>query len=130
MRYFGEEGLAEAGATVARLVPNPWDFFMELELDVLAGSNEVSFGGGSAKDLLYNLHYRSFFDLTAAQSLNLGASYSTGVNRIADERSGRRTSAVWTSPTSGNRWRGVSTARSCGRQTHGRHPGDGDGFQR
>ncbi len=89
VRYFGEEGLAEAGATIARLVPNPWDLFMELELDVLAGSNEVSFGGGSAKDLLYNLHYRSFFDLTAAQSLNLGASYSTGVNRIADDRSGR-----------------------------------------
>jgi hypothetical protein len=87
--YFGEEGLAEAGATVARLIPNPWDVFMEVELDVLAGGNEVSFGGGSAADLLYNLHYRSFFDLTPEQSLNLGASYATGVRPIAEELSGR-----------------------------------------
>jgi hypothetical protein len=87
--YFGEEGLAEAGATIARLLPNPWDLFMEVELDVLAGANEVSFGGGSAKDLLYNLHYRSFFDLTPAQSLNLGASYATGVRQITENLSGR-----------------------------------------
>jgi len=82
--YFGEEGLAEAGATVSRLLPNPWDLFMELELDVLAGTNDVSFGGGSASDLLYNLHYRSFFDLTPEQSLNLGASYATGVHPMQD----------------------------------------------
>lgn len=87
--YFGEEGLAEAGATVARLIPNPWDLFMELEFDVLAGSNEVSFGGGTAGDLLYNLHYRSFFDLTPEQSLNLGASYATGVRAIDEESTGR-----------------------------------------
>jgi hypothetical protein len=87
--YFGEEGLAEAGATVSRLVPNPWDLFMELELDVLAGSNEVSFGGGSASDLLYNVHYRSFFDLTPERSLNLGASYATGVRDFESDGSGR-----------------------------------------
>ena len=87
--YFGEEGLAEAGATVSRLIPNPWDRFMELELDVLAGSNDVSFGGGSASDLLYNLHYRSFFDLTPEQSLNVGASYATGMHPMDQDRSGR-----------------------------------------
>jgi hypothetical protein len=87
--YFGEDGLAEAGATIARLLPNPWDLFMEVELDVLSGGNEVSFGGGSAKDLLYNLHYRSFFDLTPEQSLNLGASYATGVRQISESLPGR-----------------------------------------
>jgi hypothetical protein len=87
--YFGDEGLAEAGVTVSRLLPNPWDRFMEIELDVLAGTNEVSFGGGSAGDLLYNLHYRSFFDLTPEQSLNLGASYATGVHPIDESGSGR-----------------------------------------
>jgi hypothetical protein len=87
--YFGEEGLAEAGVTVSRLLPNPWDLFMELELDVLAGSNDMSFGGGSASDLLYNLHYRSFFDLTPEQSLNLGASYATGASPIGGDGSGR-----------------------------------------
>jgi hypothetical protein len=87
--YFGEEGLAEAGAAISRLIPNPWDLFMEVELDVLAGSNEVSFGGGTAGDLLYNVHYRSFFDLTPEQSLNLGASYATGVRAIGDEGPGR-----------------------------------------
>jgi hypothetical protein len=87
--YFGEEGLAEAGATVSRLIPNPWDLFMELELDVLAGANELSFGGGTAGDLLYNVHFRSFFDLTPEQSLNLGATYATGVRAIGEEGSGR-----------------------------------------
>jgi hypothetical protein len=87
--YFGEEGLAEAGITVSRLLPNPWDVFMELELDVLAGGNEVSFGGGTAGDLLYNLHYRSFFDLTPEHSLNVGASYATGVHPIGEEGTGR-----------------------------------------
>jgi hypothetical protein len=87
--YFGEEGLAEAGATISRLIPNPWDRFMELELDVLAGTNDVSFGGGSASDLLYNLHYRSFFDLTPEHSLNVGASYANGVTAIGEDGEGR-----------------------------------------
>ncbi|HSF20160.1 MAG TPA: hypothetical protein VLK65_31885 [Vicinamibacteria bacterium] len=83
--YFGEEGLSEMGVAVSRLIPNPWDLFMELELDVLQGANDVSFGGGTAKDLLYNVHYRTFFDLTSEQSLNLGVSYANGVNRMLDE---------------------------------------------
>ncbi len=87
--YFGEEGLAEPGVTVSRLIPNPWELFMELELDVLAGTNEVSFGGGTASDLLYNLHYRSFFDLTEEQSLNLGATYATGVHPLGEDGFGR-----------------------------------------
>jgi hypothetical protein len=87
--YFGDEGLAEAGVTVSRLIPNPWDRFMELELDVLAGSNDESFGGGSAGDLLYNLHFRTFFDLTPEQSLNVGASYANGVGIIDEEGAGR-----------------------------------------
>lgn len=82
--YFGEEGLAEAGVTVSRLLPNPWDAFMELELDVLDGRNEESFGGGTAGDLLYNVHYRSFFDLTAEQNLNVGLSYLNGTHAQLD----------------------------------------------
>ncbi len=87
--YFGEEGLAEAGVTVSRLLPNPWDRFMELELDVLAGTNDVAFGGGSASDLLYNIHYSSFFDLTPEHSLNVGASYANGVSPIGEDGEGR-----------------------------------------
>jgi hypothetical protein len=87
--YFGEEGLSEMGGSISRLLPNPWDLFMEIELDILDGANETSFGGGSARDLLYNVHYRTFFELNPQQSLNLGLSYATGVNTAFEPEAGR-----------------------------------------
>ncbi len=43
-----------------------------------------------ASDLLWNLHYRSFFDLTPEHSLNVGASYANGVTPVG-EGGNRRT---------------------------------------
>ncbi len=83
--YFGDEGLSEAGVTLARLIPNPWDTFMELELDVLQGANQESFGGGSVEDLLYNLRFRSYYDLNPRNNLDIGVSYANGVNDVVRE---------------------------------------------
>ena len=69
------------------VIPNPWDAFMELELDVLEGRNEESFGGGSTRDLLYNARFGSFFEFSPRQNLNLGVSYLNGVHDVvADTR--------------------------------------------
>lgn len=78
--YFGEEGLAGTGISLSALLPNPWDYYLEMNFDVLNVDNEVSFSGGSADKLTYLLHIKNFFDLSENNSVELGLSTMIGPN--------------------------------------------------
>ncbi|NIR52388.1 hypothetical protein GWO43_04430 [candidate division KSB1 bacterium] len=85
INFFGEEGLAETGVILSSLLPNPWDLFLELQLGVFDGRNDVSFNGDASSDLAFFGHLKSFFDLTENSSIELGFSGLTGKNDPAGD---------------------------------------------
>ena len=74
----GEEGLADAGLSIARLIPNPW-IFLEATGQVYAGGSEV-FRAERRQDLSGLGHLRAYHDLTESTNLDLGGSIAYGTN--------------------------------------------------
>jgi hypothetical protein len=74
----GEDGLADAGISVARLIPNPWLFF-EATGQVYRGSSEV-FKAPTRGDLAYVGHLRAYRDLGESTNIDLGGSIAYGHN--------------------------------------------------
>lgn len=89
-KFLGDEGLIADGAAVSRLIPNPWDTYMELTYEVFRNDNDVLFAGSQAQDAAQLLHLKNFFDLTPSSSLELGLSAMTGPNNA--NHGGQRTS--------------------------------------
>ncbi len=82
--YFGEESrLKEPGISISSLIPNPWDKYMELTLEILNGENAMSFAGSNSRAPAYLAHLKNFFDITEDSTIELGFSGITGFN---DER--------------------------------------------
>lgn len=75
----GDEPLADAGISVARLIPNPW-IFLEATGQVFRGGDTAVFAGSSRRDLSYAAHLRGYQDLSESTNLDLGASYAYGHN--------------------------------------------------
>jgi hypothetical protein len=76
----GEEGLSDAGVSIARLIPNPW-LFLEATGQVFRGDNEADlFKSSKPGDLSYVAHLRGYQDVSESTSLDLGVSYSWGHN--------------------------------------------------
>jgi hypothetical protein len=75
----GDEPLADAGISVARLVPNPW-IFLEATGQVFRGSDTGVFAGTRRSDLSYVGHLRGYHDLSESTNVDLGASYAYGHN--------------------------------------------------
>jgi hypothetical protein len=76
----GEEGISDAGISVARLVPNPW-LFLEATGQVFRGdSGEDLFHSSTPGDLSYVAHLRGYRDITESTNLDIGGSYSRGHN--------------------------------------------------
>jgi hypothetical protein len=75
----GEEGLADAGVSVARLIPNPW-FFFEATGQVFRGTASDVFQGSQASDLSYVARLRGYGDLNESTNVDLGTSWSLGHN--------------------------------------------------
>jgi len=75
----GEEGLADAGISAARLIPNPW-FFLEATGQVFRGTAGDVFQGSEASDLSYLARLRGYGDLSEAANIDLGTSWSLGRN--------------------------------------------------
>jgi hypothetical protein len=75
----GEDGLADAGVSVARLIPNPW-FFLEATGQVYRGAQGSVFHASEAGDLNYLARLRAYQDVSESTNLDLGASFSTGHN--------------------------------------------------
>ncbi len=76
----GEEGLSDAGISVARLIPNPW-MFVEATGQVFRGDSGELFRSTQRRDLSYVSHLRAYQDLTESTNIDLGASYARGHNQ-------------------------------------------------
>lgn len=75
----GEEGISDAGVSVARLIPNPW-MFLEATGQVFRGDSEGLFKSSKRSDLTYVGHLRGYQDITESTNVDLGFSYSRGHN--------------------------------------------------
>jgi hypothetical protein len=75
----GEEGIDDAGFSVARLIPNPW-MFLEATGQVFRGDSSDLFKSSTRGDLSYVGHLRGYHDITEDTNIDLGASYSRGHN--------------------------------------------------
>ena len=76
----GEDGIDDAGISVARLITNPW-IFLEATGQVFRGdSGETLFKSSERGDLSYVGHLRGYQDITEDTNIDLGFSYSHGHN--------------------------------------------------
>jgi hypothetical protein len=76
----GEDGIDDAGISVARLIPNPW-FFLEGTGQVFRGDSGDNFLKSSERgDLSYVGHLRGYQDLSESTNIDLGFSVSHGHN--------------------------------------------------
>jgi len=74
----GEDGLADAGISVARLVPNPW-MFLEATAQVYRGESTV-FKAPARSDLAYLGHLRAYRDVSESSNIDVGGSFAYGHN--------------------------------------------------
>jgi hypothetical protein len=75
----GEEGLSDAGISVARLIPNPW-LFLEATGQVFRGDSGELFRSSRRSDLGYVGHLRAYRDVTESTNVDLGTSFAHGHN--------------------------------------------------
>jgi hypothetical protein len=76
----GEDGIDDAGFSVARLIP-AGPLFLEATGQVFRGdSGESLFRSSKRGDLSYVGHLRAYHDISESTNLDLGASYSYGHN--------------------------------------------------
>ena len=80
--YFGEEGLFMEGVSASVLLPNPWDFYQELDVEIGRSETTPSLSHGASNKLLYNVHLNNFFELSDNSTLGAGFSGLTGVNAV------------------------------------------------
>ena len=83
----GEEGLADAGLSVSRLIPNPW-MFLEATGEVYRGSSGV-FESHTRGDLSYVGRLRGYHDVTESTNLDVGTSVAWGRNDLGPDFSTR-----------------------------------------
>ena len=84
MNYFDTEGMYFEGASLSWLVPNPYDFFQELTLEVgrVGSGPNASLVRGDNSQLSYDGHLKNFFDVTQNSTLEIGLSGLNGPNRF------------------------------------------------
>ena len=79
----GEDGISDAGVSVARLIPNPW-IFLEATGQVFRGDSgsEQSplYQTSQRGQLSYVAHLRGYHDISESTNIDLGASWSRGYN--------------------------------------------------
>jgi hypothetical protein len=75
----GEDGINDAGISVARLIPNPW-FFLEATGQVFRGDSADVFQSSGRGELTYVGRLRAYQDLGESTNIDLGASVATGHN--------------------------------------------------
>jgi hypothetical protein len=79
----GEDGISDAGISVAKLIPNPW-LFLEATGQVFRGDSgpeeQPLFHAGKRSDVSYVGHLRAFHDITEDTNIDLGFSYARGHN--------------------------------------------------
>src|SRR5207249_6784039 len=75
----GEDGIDDAGFSVARLIPNPW-IFLEATGQVFRGDSSDVFRSTKRGDLSYVGHLRGYQDITESTNIDLGVSFARGHN--------------------------------------------------
>ena len=93
----GEEGFADAGLSVARLIPNPW-VFLEATGQVYRGDSGDLFQSSKRGEVSYVGHLRGYGDINESSNIDLGLSYARGHNGsgVADDiDNGRFTTALY-----------------------------------
>jgi len=75
----GEEGMADAGLSFARLIPNRW-MFLEATGQVFRGDSGDLFTSHRRQDLSYVGHLRGYQDINESTNIDLGGSYARGHN--------------------------------------------------
>ena len=93
----GEEGIGDAGISVARLISNPW-VFLEATGQVSRGDSGELFHSSTRGDLSYVGRLRGYQDLSESTNVDLGASYARGHNAagiVDDEDVGRFVTDLW-----------------------------------
>ena len=78
----GEDGIDDAGISVARLITNPW-LFLEATGQVFRGDSGALYKSSQRGDLSYVGHLRGYQDITESSNIDLGVSYSRGHNDSA-----------------------------------------------
>ncbi|HLF13339.1 MAG TPA: hypothetical protein VI932_00435 [Bacteroidota bacterium] len=81
--FFESEGMFMEGASLSWLIPNPYDFYQELVLEVGRAGSEpnASIVPGDDDQLLYVGHLKNFFDLSENATLEFGLTGLVGPNR-------------------------------------------------
>src|SRR5205085_6530270 len=74
-----EDGINDAGFSVARMITNPW-FFLEATGQVFRGDSNDLFKSSKRGDLSYVGHLRGYQDITDDTNIDLGLSFSRGHN--------------------------------------------------
>jgi len=108
----GEDGIDDAGFSVARLIP-AGPVFLEATGQVFRGdSGESLFKSSKRGDLSYVGHLRAYHDLSESTNIDLGASYSYGHNPagiVRDIDVGRFTTTLFGTDVT-LRWRPLARA--------------------
>src|SRR5881409_1848730 len=107
----GEDGINDAGFSVARLIPNPW-IFLEATGQVFRGDSNDLFTASKRGDLSYVGHLRGYQDISESTNIDLGASYSHGHNPagiVKDVDLGRFTTQLFGADAT-LRWRPLTRA--------------------
>jgi hypothetical protein len=79
-RYFTDEGLFMEGVSASWLVPNPSDFYQELDVEIGRSEANNTLDQGNADKLTYVGHLKNFFELTDNATVEFGLSGLSGVN--------------------------------------------------
>jgi len=81
----GEDGISDAGVSIARLIPNPW-LFLEATGQVFRGDSGTAesplFHSSRRRELSYVGHLRGYHDLTEDSNIDIGASFARGHNGL------------------------------------------------
>lgn len=76
--FFGDEGLADSGVSVSRILPTGSGLFVEATGEVYAGDVDGVFESANANDLFYLAHLKAYRDLSEQTNLEVGASFARG----------------------------------------------------
>src|SRR6185503_17601206 len=75
----GEDGINDAGFSLARLIPNKW-MFLEATAQVFRGDSDDLFKSSKRGNLAYVGHLRGYQDITDNTNIDLGVSFANGHN--------------------------------------------------
>lgn len=80
----GEDGIADAGLSISRIIPAPRNIFLEGTAQLYRGDSAGVFQATRRNDLATVEHLRGYRDISESTNLDLGASYARGHSPFAD----------------------------------------------